>query len=145
HYVEALRATPDGPDRDALSARARDWLAQAAERATKLGSPEQALILSEQALSITPAGAERVAILQGAARAADDALKPEQQLGYLREAVAILGDLGEVDAEIATMGLLATALGGQDCVDELRLLVEQMRGRLDTTPDALAHAEYDHA
>jgi len=143
HYVEALRATPDGPERDALSARARDWLAQAAERATKLGSPEQALILSEQALSITPAGAERVAILQGAARAAEDALKPEQQLGYLREAVAILGDLGEVDAEMATMGLLAVALGDQDCVDELRLLFEQMRGRLNTTTDALAHAEYE--
>ncbi len=30
HYLEALKATPEGADREALSARARDWLAQAA-------------------------------------------------------------------------------------------------------------------
>ena len=37
HYVEALAATPAGPDADALAARARDALGQAAERATALG------------------------------------------------------------------------------------------------------------
>lgn len=145
HYVEALRATPAGPDRDALSARARDWLAQAADRATKLGSPDQALVLGEQALAITPDGEERATILQGAARAANDALKPDQQLGYLQEAVSILGELGDIDAEVTAMGLLATALGDGDRVDDLRTLVARMRARLDATTDARARAEFDQA
>jgi class 3 adenylate cyclase/tetratricopeptide (TPR) repeat protein len=145
HYVEALQATAPGPDREALSARARDWLAQAADRATKLGSPEQALVLGEQALAITPAGEERAAILQGAARAAIDALKRDEQIAYLQEVVTILGGVGDVDAEMAAMGALATALGDQDRVDELRLVVEQMQGRLHTTSDDLAHAEYEQA
>ena len=145
HYVEALRATPSGPDRQALSARARDWLAQAAERAAKLGSPEQALVLAEQALAITPDGHERAAILQGAAIAAHDALKPDESLRYRREAVTILAELGDRDAELVGMGLLATALGDEDRVDELRRLVDQMRTALDSTSDELAHAEYEHA
>ena len=145
HYVEALDATPAGPDRDALSARARDWLAQAAARATALGSPEQALALSEQALAITPAGEERVAILQGAARAANDALKRDEQLGYLREAAALLGDLGDVAAELAALGVLATTLGDLDHVDELRSVTDRMSGMLDRTDDPLAHAEHAHA
>ena len=143
HYVEALRATPAGPDREALSARARDWLAQAADRAAKLGSPEQALVLSEQALEITPAGPERASILQGAAGAANDALKGDEQLAYLREAVTILGGLADIDAEMAAMGMLGTALGDLDRVDELRTVVEAMRARVDATTDARARAEYD--
>ncbi|MFZ0324558.1 MAG: adenylate/guanylate cyclase domain-containing protein [Actinomycetes bacterium] len=145
HYVEALQATPPGPDRDALSARARDWLAQAADRATELGSPEQALVLGEQALAITPAGEERVAILQGAARAAKDALKHDQHIAYLREAVALLGELGDVASEVTALGVLGSALGDIDRVDELREVVEQLRSRIGSTDDVLAHAEYDQA
>jgi tetratricopeptide (TPR) repeat protein len=145
HYVQALRATANGPDREALSARARDWLAQAADRATELGSPEQALVLGEQALEITPAGEERVAILQGAALAAKDALRQDRQIAYLREVVALLGDLGEVDSQVAALGVLGSALGDIDRVDELREVVEQMRARIGSTDDVLAHAEYDQA
>ena len=73
HYVEALAATPAGPDADALAARARDALGQAAERATALGSPVQALAFAEQALAITPTGPERAGLLEQAAGAAADA------------------------------------------------------------------------
>jgi class 3 adenylate cyclase len=145
HYVEALRSTPDGPDRDALSARARDWLAQAAERAAALGSPHQALDLGEQALAITPAGEERAVILRGAAKAAEDALKPDRRVDYLREAAQILDDLGEVDARMVAWGLLAGALGDDDRLDDLRALVEDMRLHIEATTDALAHAEFDSA
>jgi class 3 adenylate cyclase/tetratricopeptide (TPR) repeat protein len=145
HYVEALDATAPGPDRDALGARARDWLAQAAHRATGLGSPLQALALSEQALAITPAGEERAAILKGAARAAGDALQRDQELAYLREAAALLGDLGDVAAELAALGVLGTALGDVDMVDELRAVTDRMGSMIDRTDDPLAHAEYQHA
>jgi tetratricopeptide (TPR) repeat protein len=145
HYVEALQATPVGPDREALSARARDWLAQAADRATALGSPQQALVLSEQALEITPAGHERVAILQGAARAARDALKLDQHLEYLREVVVLLGELEDVDAEVTALGVLAASLGDLNRLDELRAAVELLQARIGSTDDVLAHAEYEHA
>ncbi len=145
HYVEALAVTPEGPDADALAARARDALGQAAERATALGSPVQALGFAEQALAITPGGAERAELLMRAARAATDALRREERLAYLREAVEVLHGLGDVNAEVATMGVLASALGDQARFDELRPLVEQMRVRLGDGGDDLARAELEHA
>jgi len=145
HYVEALRATAPGPDADALAARARDWLAQAAERATSLGSPVQALLFAEQALEITPDGRERADLLGQAARAAADALQYDRRIAYLREAVEVLRGVGDVDAEVAAMGVLVTSLGDMDQVDELRPLTEQMRERLGDSENPLARAELDQA
>jgi len=145
HYVEALAATPAGPDADALAARARDALGQAAERATDLGSPMQALGFAEQALAITPTGHERADLLGQAADAARDALRREDTLAYLREAVQVLGALDNVDEEVATMGVLASALGDQNQLDELRTLVERMHERLGEGGDDLARAELHHA
>ena len=54
HYVEAFEATPDGPDADALAARARDWLRQASDRAVSLGSAEQALAFTPSRPSPSP-------------------------------------------------------------------------------------------
>ncbi len=71
HYVEAFRATSEGPDAEALAARARDWLSQASERARSLGSAEQALSYAEQALAITPAGRERADLLRQAGHVGD--------------------------------------------------------------------------
>ncbi len=145
HYVEALAATPAGPDADALAARARDALGQAAERATSLGSPVQALAFAEQALAITPGGAERAELLIGAARAAKDALRREERIAYLKGAVEVYGAAGDVNAEVTTMGLLASAYGDQTNLDDLRPLVEQMRDRLGDGGDDRARAELDHA
>ncbi len=145
HYVEALAATPEGPDADALAARARDALGLAAERATALGSPVQALGFAEQALAITPAGRERVALLEQAAAAAGDALRREGSVAYLEEAIAVLHELGDASAEVAMMGLLASALGDQDQLDGLRLLVPRMHEVLGDGGDVLARAEVDHA
>ncbi len=145
HYLEALRATPEGPDADALAARARDWLGQAAERATSLGSPEQALVFAEQALEITPPGRERADLLTGAARAAGDALQRDRRVDYLREAIATLRDLEDLNAEVATMGLLAEAFADTARVDDLRSLAEAMRSRLGGGGDELARASVDFA
>ena len=141
HYMEALRATPEGPDADALAARARDWLGQAAERATSLGSPEQALVFVEQALEITPEGLERAHLLEQAARAAGDALRIEQRFAYLEQAVDVLRAAGDVNAEVAMMGLWALALGDLGRVTELRAIVDRMRDRLGEGGDDRARAE----
>jgi class 3 adenylate cyclase/tetratricopeptide (TPR) repeat protein len=145
HYVEALRATPEGPDADALAARARDWLGQAAERATSLGSPEQALVFVEQALEITPGGTARAELLEQAARAAGDALRLDQRLDYLRQAVDVLRAAGDVDAEVSMMGVWVKALADEGRVQELRPIVELMQERLGSGGDELARAELAHA
>ncbi len=95
HYVEALDATPAGPDADALAARARDWLRRAADRAVSLGSPEQALAFAEQALAFTKDGPERRTLLLLAADAAEDALRPDERERHLREAAELAGSAGD--------------------------------------------------
>ena len=95
HYIEALQASPDGPDADALAARARDWLRQAADRAVALGSPHQALAFVEQAMAFTEDGDERRSLLLLGADAALDALRPEECERYLREAATLAGTAGD--------------------------------------------------
>ncbi|MGZ4133364.1 MAG: ATP-binding protein, partial [Actinomycetota bacterium] len=145
HYVEALRATPEGPDADALAARARDWLGQATERATSLGSPEQALVFAEEALAITPSGAERADLLRRAGRAAGDALRPDQQIGYLRQAVEELRTLGDLNAEAAATGDLVQALAGPNLSDDVRAVVAELQERMGEAGDERARAELHHA
>ncbi len=145
HYVEALRATPEGPDADALAARARDWLGQAADRATSLGSPVQALVFAELALDITSHGAERADLLKRAARAAGDALRHEQQFAYLREAIEELHELGDLNAEAAASGDLVQALSGPNLFDEIRTVVTELQRRMGEGGDERARAELDHA
>ena len=70
HYLEAYEASPDGPERDALGARARDTLADAGRRAMSLGSPEQALSYFEQSLEIATPGVERAELWELAGDAA---------------------------------------------------------------------------
>ncbi len=95
HYVEAYRATPEGPEADALAARARDWLQQAAERAISLGSPAQAVVFVEQALAITPGGAERGNVLDLAGEAAFRAGEAEAAVAYLEETISLYRGLGD--------------------------------------------------
>jgi class 3 adenylate cyclase len=145
HYVEALRATAEGPDADALAARARDWLGQAADRATSLGSPDQALVFAEQALEITPPGAERADLLLRAGLAAGDALRTQPQLDYLRGAVAELRALGDLTAEAAAAGELIQALVRPNLTDEIRAIVGELQQRMGEGGDDRGRAELDHA
>jgi len=145
HYVEALRATPNGPDADALAARARDRLGQAAGRATSLGSPDQALVFAEQALAITPGGAERAELLRRAAEAAGDALRPDQAIAYLEEAIEELQALGDIDLEASATLDLVIALSRLNRADDIRSAAEVLRRRMGDDAGELARAELDHA
>ncbi|MGE5225525.1 MAG: ATP-binding protein [Planctomycetaceae bacterium] len=145
HYVEALHATPAGPDADAMAARARDWLGQAAERATALGSPLHALASLDQALAITPSGVERATLLRQAADASAAALRREQAIANLREAADVFGEAGDVESQVATMGRLVSALFGDNRVEGLSSITDQMRTLLGTSEDPLARAELAYA
>ena len=110
HYVEAFRATAEGPDAEALAARARDWLSQAADRALSLGSPEQALAYADQALAITPEGRARADLLLQAGKAAIDTADLERAIAYLEESVTRFRDLGDASAVAVATSKLSRPL-----------------------------------
>ncbi len=111
HYVEAYRSSPEGPEAEAIAARARDSLSQAGERALSLGSPEQALAHFEQALDVTSEGPERASLLERAGEAADRASAYERAVSYLEEAVAYHEGAGEASAAGTATARLAKVLG----------------------------------
>ncbi|HZD17432.1 MAG TPA: adenylate/guanylate cyclase domain-containing protein [Actinomycetota bacterium] len=132
HYVEAFRASPEGPDAEALAARARDWLAQAATRALSLGVPEQALGYAQQALEITPEGAERAALLEQAAEAARR-MADERAVPYLDEAIGIHRQRGDVAAAARATARLHRPFAAARRTPEA---IERMEGALaDLGPD----------
>ncbi|MGE5461149.1 MAG: adenylate/guanylate cyclase domain-containing protein, partial [Solirubrobacterales bacterium] len=133
-YVEAYRATPPGPDADALAARARDWLGHAAERATSLGSPEQALVYTEQALEITPSGPGRTRLLEQAGEAAAMAGRAAQAVAFFDEAIVLAEDADDVDTVARVTAAMARPAVGLDRVGEHS---ERMRQTIDRLGDRL--------
>jgi class 3 adenylate cyclase len=88
HYHEAYRATPEGPEADALAAQARLALRAAAERAAALHSHAQATALYCQAVSLTTDPVEQALLLERAGQAAE----AEAQLGEAQEYYAQAAD-----------------------------------------------------
>jgi class 3 adenylate cyclase/tetratricopeptide (TPR) repeat protein len=144
HYVEALQASPAGPDADALAARARDSLALAADRAMSLGSPVQALSFVEQALRVTPDGAERAALLITAMRAARNAIKREEAEAYGREASKVFLTIGETADAVSALGMVGALVGDRGRREEVAALAKEARELLGTIQDdrALAWIAY---
>ena len=141
HYVEAFSATPEGPDAEALAARARDWLSQAADRALSLGSPEQALTYADQALAITPEGRERADLLKQAGEAAADTADENRAIAYLDEAVSRFRDLGDASAVAMATAKLTGPLRGSDRTAEALERSESALADLGDEGDELARAE----
>jgi tetratricopeptide (TPR) repeat protein len=141
HYVEALHATPAGPDAEALGARARDWLGQAAERAASLGSPDQALILTQQALAIDPPPQERRGLLWLAAEAARDAVRGDEHRSVLLEVAELAHEDGDAANEAKALGTLIRALFIEP---EGSAAVHERMARLAGHPDPRVRAHVAH-
>ena len=73
HYLEAYRAEPGAADAEEIADRARTWLMRAGDRASSLGSPEQAYAYAVQALPLATNPADRAALHDRAARSASSA------------------------------------------------------------------------
>jgi class 3 adenylate cyclase/predicted ATPase len=141
HYVEAFRATPEGPDAEALAARARDWLSQAADRALSLGSSEQALGYAEQALAITPEGSERPALLERAGEAASRAASLERAVAYLDEAIQLHNERGDTAAAALATTVITRPLAALDRRGEAEQRLEAALAALGEDGDERATAE----
>jgi class 3 adenylate cyclase/tetratricopeptide (TPR) repeat protein len=95
HYLAAFRATPAGPEADALAAQARVALRAAADRASALHSQVGALTFLEQALDVTTDPGERAAIHERAATAATVAAQTGVAAEHAREAEQIFAAAGD--------------------------------------------------
>jgi class 3 adenylate cyclase/tetratricopeptide (TPR) repeat protein len=107
HYVAAHEASAPGPEADAVAIQARLALGAAAERATALGSPDQALAYLRQAVALTADDRERFELLIRAAGSADAAGRFDPADALVTEAVAIaerLGDRTEIGRAQALRG-----------------------------------------
>ncbi|HEY8869137.1 MAG TPA: AAA family ATPase, partial [Candidatus Limnocylindrales bacterium] len=87
HYLAALRNAPEGAEADAVAAQARIALRAAAERATALGSHDQAVGFFNQALEVTTEPPETAELLERAGESASAAGRHEAAEAYLRRAI----------------------------------------------------------
>jgi len=110
HYLAAYRASSDDPEGQALAAQARLALRGAAERATELGSHDQAGIFFLEALEVSSDPADRADLLERAGLAADAGAHSEIAEQRLLEAAAIWHDLGEREREARAIGLRGRAV-----------------------------------
>ena len=149
HYIEAYKATPQGPDAQALAARARDSLVTAAERAGSLGSHSQALAYLEEALEVTMDPEERSELWERAAEAAQQVTLFETAESYLRQAVEWHKSQGHRSAAARTTARLGRAVLSAGSVDTaIQILQDAAPEMADVEADASGvelHAELARA
>ena len=110
HYLAAHQNAGQGDEADALAAQARVALRAAAERASALGSHEQAIGFLQLAMSVTEDPAELAGLLEAAGLAATSRERFEQAETFLRDAIARREAIGERDAIVRATTLLASAI-----------------------------------
>jgi class 3 adenylate cyclase/tetratricopeptide (TPR) repeat protein len=110
HYLAAHRNAPEGAEADAVAVQARIALRAAAERASALGSPDQALTFLDQALTVTTDPGERAELLERAGEAAAAAGRHEAAERHLRLAIAAQRELSDRTATTAATAALGRAL-----------------------------------
>ena len=141
HYVDAYRASDEGPEAEAVAAQARIALRAAAERAAALHSPEQALAFLETALEVTRDPAERAALLElggNAARAAGDYEAAERHLRDAADAYESAGERLPAGRATAALGLMHTFNGRPlDAIALLERALERVSD-LGDAPEVLA-------
>ena len=107
HYLAAHQHAQPGPEADALAGQARLALRGAAERASALGAPEQAVRFLEQALEVTADPAQQVELLERLGDAAAFASHYDRAIEALQRAADIHLERGDRAAAVATTAAVA--------------------------------------
>ncbi len=140
HYLDAYRASDEGPEADAVAAQARIALRAAAERAAALHSPEQALAFLETALEVTTEPADRAALLELSGSSARAAGRYEVAEVHFKAAIETLrasGDRRGVARVTSALGLMLSFQGRpSDAVGLLEPVVDEMTD-LGDQPEAI--------
>jgi class 3 adenylate cyclase/tetratricopeptide (TPR) repeat protein len=129
HYLDAYRASPEGPEADAVAAQARLALRAAADRAEQLGSNDQAAAYLTQALDVAADDRERAELHERIGQAASAAGQEDRALREWREAIdryRALGARNDVVRVTAQMGwVMATGGASKEAATMLRAAVEE--------------------
>ena len=112
HYLAAQQNAAAGPEAEALAAQARIALRAAAERASALGSFDQALAFLQQALTVTSDPAEEAEILERAGESASAGAHHDQADALLRRAIELQRERGDRAACARAITALGRALFG---------------------------------
>ena len=139
HYLDAFRASPEGPEGDAVAIQARIALRAAADRAAALHSYEQALAYLEHALTVTTEPADRATILERAGVAAQASARFDAAARYFREAIDLYRGAGDRPAAARTaaaLGLMFALTG------DVRPAIELIAPALDEFADLEADPSF---
>jgi len=141
HYIEAYRSLPEGPEAEALAARARDSLVTAAERASSLGSNEEALGYLRQAITVTPSDEERISLLERAAEAAHAAGDYRTAESYLEQAIEWHQEHHDRPAAARATARLGRVLIGDSRVEPAFERLQEALAELQGTEASLSKVE----
>jgi class 3 adenylate cyclase/tetratricopeptide (TPR) repeat protein len=132
HYLDAYRSAPEDADAARIRAHAADLLQRAAERATSLGSHEQAVRFLELALEVTPEADRQSQLLRQTGDAAGRAGRYDVAEGYLRrslEAARLGGHKPSEALALASLGrLLASGQQPAIAITELTAGLPSLEG-----------------
>jgi tetratricopeptide (TPR) repeat protein len=136
HYLEALRATPAGPEADALAAQARIALRGAAERANALHAWSVAHRHLVDALEITTDPAERATLALAVAEVANN-LSRADAVDYAQEAITLATELGDDSLRNRAIGLAGELYVNRSLGAEALAILEPAAASLqDGDPEA---------
>jgi len=110
HYLAAHQNATAGQEADALAAQARVALRGAADRASALGSHEQAVGFLQQAMTVTTDAAELAALLEAAGVEATAYQRFAEAEAFLRDALERREAIGQREPIVRTTTLLAMAI-----------------------------------
>ncbi len=135
-YLAAYRNAPEGPEAEALKARARFALKAAAARAAALGSHEQAVRFLEEALSVTDDPVDQADLLEQAGASTTAAAHHEAAGAYLVRALELHRATGDRIAIARTTAALgASLLSARQSDSAIALLVPAATEFADLSPD----------
>ena len=113
HHLSAWHNAVEGAEADALAVQARLALRAAAERASSLGSHDQAVSFLEQALTVSHDPSERAELLQRAAQSAEVALRNRDAERFYGEALELGRAIGDRPRVLALTGDLVRVVTDQ--------------------------------
>ncbi|MBA2725067.1 MAG: hypothetical protein H0U53_03675 [Actinobacteria bacterium] len=143
HYVEAYNNSPKDEEAEELARRALESLREAAKRAGSLGSHEQALALSEKALSIATDDADRAQLLLEGGEAGLASGHLDNAINLLCGSVELLAKLGRSSLLGRARGALGSTYFMAARLDEAeQMLLEAVDGWDDPELDPSAGAVY---
>jgi tetratricopeptide (TPR) repeat protein len=124
HYLDAYRASREGPEADAVAAQARIATLAAADRAISLHSHRQAINYLEQALTVTHDPAQRAAIHERIVVAAEYAGVVDMPADHGRRAMEAYREAGDEVGRLRAATAMARDLIGFHMEDEAAATLE---------------------